>query len=248
MKTKSIFLSLILLPFLGFSQMKSPSQTIKNDVAPIVVELFTSEGCSSCPPADELVAKIQKEYQNKPVYILAYHVDYWDRLGWKDTFSNAAYSKRQYKYASWFNNNSVYTPQIVVNGSSQFVGSDATRLKTELARKSGLNANAIKLTVKKQSADKLTVDYIFNVEDKNIEVNLALIEDNATTDVKGGENSNRKLHHVNIVRELKIVDAAKNGSVVFRLPKDLSSSFHFIAFLQNFKTGQIISATAIRGK
>src|ERR1700743_69163 len=86
-----------------------------------VIELFTSEGCSSCPPADELVAKIQKENKDKPVYILAYHVDYWDRLGWKDSFSNADFTKRQNSYAKVLRLQSVYTPQIIVNGKTEFV-------------------------------------------------------------------------------------------------------------------------------
>src|SRR5476649_2001101 len=89
-----------------------------------VIELFTSEGCSSCPPADALVAKVQKESADKPVYILAFHVDYWNRLGWKDAFSSAEYSYRQSQYARWLKLSSVYTPQIVVNGHTEFVGSE----------------------------------------------------------------------------------------------------------------------------
>src|ERR1700709_1440967 len=80
-----------------------------------VIELFTSEGCSSCPPADALVARVQKESNDKPVYILAFHVDYWNHLGWKDAFSSAEYSERQNQYARWLKLSSVYTPQIVVN-------------------------------------------------------------------------------------------------------------------------------------
>ncbi|MET4083037.1 hypothetical protein ABIB40_003004 [Pedobacter sp. UYP30] len=237
---KFTFLALMILPFLGCTQTKS--QTDKNEVSPMVIELFTSEGCSSCPPADDLVAKIQKEYQDKPVYILSYHVDYWDRLGWKDTFSNAAFSKRQYKYATWLKNSSVYTPQIVVNGFSQFVGSNAAKLRSELAKKSILNEHIIKLTVNKQGEDKLAVDFSLTANDKNNKLNLALVEDNATTDVKRGENSNRTLHHVDIVRELKTINAAKNGSVVFNLPSNLSKNYHVVAFLQNSQTGKITAA------
>src|SRR5471032_1935701 len=87
----------------------------------VLIELFTSEGCSSCPPADELVARIQKADKDKAVYILAYHVDYWNLLGWKDQFSNAANSQRQRQYASWLKLSEVYTPQIVVNGKKEFV-------------------------------------------------------------------------------------------------------------------------------
>src|ERR1700754_3293098 len=97
-----------------------------------VVELFTSGACSSCPPADELVARIQKEDKDKQVYILAYHVDYWNRLGWKDVFSSADYSKRQNEYANWLNLQSVYTPQIVVNGKKEFVGSEEGTLRNAI--------------------------------------------------------------------------------------------------------------------
>ncbi|MBC7418537.1 MAG: DUF1223 domain-containing protein [Pedobacter sp.] len=232
----------MLFPFLGYSQSKS--QTTKSELAPMVIELFTSEGCSSCPPADDLVAKIQREYQNKPIYILSYHVDYWDRLGWKDSFSNAAYSKRQYKYASWLKNSSVYTPQIVVNGSTQFVGSDAQKFSTELRKKSQLDENGIKLVVRKPNGAILKVDFTSTSVSQNNSLNFALVENSATIDVQRGENSNRTLHHVAIVRDLKTIDATDHGSIYFNLPKDLSNNYHLVAFLQNTKTGKIISATS----
>src|SRR5579859_6695441 len=103
-----------------------------------VVELFTSEGCSSCPAADALVATVQKEDKDLPVYILSFHVDYWDRLGWKDAFSDAAYSDRQREYARWLRLSSVYTPQVVVNGHQEFVGSDAVKLREAISN--GLQA------------------------------------------------------------------------------------------------------------
>src|ERR1700761_5494846 len=93
-----------------------------------VVELFTSEGCSSCPEADELIARVQQRDRDLPVYVLAYHVDYWDRLGWKDAFSDAAYTDRQKRYASWLKVTSIYTPQVVVNGQTEFVGSESIAL------------------------------------------------------------------------------------------------------------------------
>ncbi len=98
-----------------------------------VLELFTSEGCSSCPPADELLAKIQKESEGKSIYILAYHVDYWDRLGWKDMFSSADYSKRQTQYGQWLHKSSVYTPQLIVNGKAEFVGSSESAIREAIA-------------------------------------------------------------------------------------------------------------------
>ena len=92
-----------------------------------LVELFTSEGCYSCPPADELVNKLAKENKQN-VFILSYHVDYWNKLGWKDKFSKAEFTNRQQQYAAYFNKEGVYTPQIVVNGKTEFVGSDEKKL------------------------------------------------------------------------------------------------------------------------
>src|SRR5579871_1462623 len=97
-----------------------------------VVELFTSEGCSSCPPADQLIARIQQEEKDQPVYILAFHVDYWDRLGWKDACSDHRYTQRQNQYASWFKLQSIYTPEIVVNGRDEFVGSQEKTLRSAI--------------------------------------------------------------------------------------------------------------------
>jgi hypothetical protein len=102
------------------------SEQTKN-TSPSVVELFTSEGCSSCPSADKLVAVAQKEFKENTI-VLSYHVDYWDRLGWKDPFSKAAYTDRQRLYAEHLNLQSVYTPQAIVNGKTEFVGSNKTAL------------------------------------------------------------------------------------------------------------------------
>jgi hypothetical protein len=108
----------------------SVSEQTKN-TSPSVVELFTSEGCSSCPSADKLVAVAQKEF-NENTIVLSYHVNYWDRLGWKDPFSKAAYTDRQRQYAEHLHLESVYTPQAIVNGKTAFVGSNKTALWTTL--------------------------------------------------------------------------------------------------------------------
>ena len=96
-----------------------------------VIELFTSEGCSSCHSADAAVEKFLKE-NNQQVYVLAFHVDYWNKLGWKDIFSNAAYTARQNKYATVLGLESIYTPQIIVNGRYEFVGSNSSQLKRQV--------------------------------------------------------------------------------------------------------------------
>ncbi len=100
----------------------------KSDRSFAVVELFTSEGCWSCPPADELIAKLEKDNQNKKLFIMAFHVDYWDHQGWKDRFSKAEFTERQRQYASWMKLHTLYTPQLVINGKVEMVGSETSRV------------------------------------------------------------------------------------------------------------------------
>ena len=123
-----------LTAFIVRDNLPDKSETVKAEEKGFaVLELFTSEGCSSCPPADELLAKIQMESEGKPIYIVAYHVDYWDRLGWKDMFSNADYSKRQTQYGQWLHTSSIYTPQLIVNGKAEFVGSNELAIRGAIA-------------------------------------------------------------------------------------------------------------------
>jgi hypothetical protein len=102
-----------------------------------VLELFTSEGCSSCPPADELLNQLQQQDAQEQLYILAFHVDYWDHQGWKDRFSSYAYSQRQQQYAEWFKLRSIYTPQLVVSGQHELVGSDGGAVSAAVNRALG---------------------------------------------------------------------------------------------------------------
>ncbi|MDB5141403.1 MAG: hypothetical protein JWQ66_116 [Mucilaginibacter sp.] len=212
-----------------------------------VVELFTSEGCSSCPPADALVARVQKESNDKPVYILAFHVDYWNRLGWKDVFSSAEYSERQNQYARWLKLSSVYTPQIVVNGRTEFVGSEEGNLrnaiKTSLQKpaKAELTINDIKV-----QNDKATLKYHTEDATNNDVLLIALIEKNATTKVQRGENGGRTLAHVQIVSQLKSVTLknGNDGTENIALPHGFDpQKYELIAFVQNTSNGEITGAT-----
>lgn len=211
-----------------------------------VVELFTSEGCSSCPPADELVARIQSESKGQSVYILAFHVDYWDRLGWKDAFSNAAYSARQRQYAGWLNLSSVYTPQIVVNGTQEFVGSAEGTLRN--AVQSGLKKGTpVQLAVNHLEIDhsRLNFQYDTRAGQKNTSLVVAIVQRSATTKVKSGENGGHTLAHVQIVRKLQseILELAGNGNVQVDLPQGLTGNdLELITFLQDRTGGQIKAA------
>ncbi|WP_295651637.1 DUF1223 domain-containing protein [uncultured Mucilaginibacter sp.] len=251
MKTYKILtiIGLLSLTALTFSAFRTPR---KAKAAPnngfALVELFTSEGCSSCPPADELVAKIVKEDKNLPVYVLAYHVDYWNSLGWKDQFSSAEYSSRQRQYAGWLKLESVYTPQIVVNGKTEFVGSNESSLRSAI--QNGLQkANNDQLTIDNASvnANQLTVQYETKASSANRDLLIAFVQKAGHTDVKRGENGGRVLNHVNIVREMNSISLKQpNGTATVKLPQGYNAQgWEVIGFVQNISNGEILSAQKV---
>jgi hypothetical protein len=211
-----------------------------------VVELFTSEGCSSCPPADEAVIQLAKDYPEH-VYVLAYHVDYWNYIGWKDEFSSAAFTDRQRKYGERFSLGSIYTPQIVVNGEKEFVGSNRAQLTSSVKKALQIKGSGeVKLSVAKENTSNLRVGYEVNGSEPAI-LNIAIVQLNATTAVKRGENKGKSLHHINIVRAFKAITVNKSAKAVIAmpLPDNLSmKDVEVIAFLQNSKNWKIMAATA----
>jgi len=230
----------------SFINKKNSIKTNSADKGFAVVELFTSEGCSSCPPADELVAKIEKESADKPIYILAFHVDYWNRLGWKDVFSSADYSHRQNQYANWLHLQSVYTPQVVVNGRTEFVGSEEGTLRSTI--KTNLEKTpAADLTLSNVKTDggKVSVQYHTQGNIGNDVLLLAVVEKHAQSNVERGENSGRTLSHVQIVRALTSTPVkAGEGNASIALPKGFDAKgYELIAFLQNPANGEISGAT-----
>ncbi len=208
-----------------------------------VVELFTSEGCSSCPPADEAVIAVAKEYP-KNVYILGFHVDYWDALGWKDAFSNSGYTQRQREYAATFNLNSIYTPEIVVNGKTEFVGSDRDQLHKAIDQAlQSDNTSKIELNA---SSDAQTVHINYKTSaDHDHMLNVAVVQLQTQTAVKRGENAGRQLHHINIVRDFKsISQPGEQGSISLHLPTGLTAKdCAVIAYTQDKKNLHITGAT-----
>lgn len=229
----------------AFIRSKASTEIKADDKSFAVVELFTSEGCSSCPPADALVAKIEKESSGKPVYILAYHVDYWNRLGWKDQFSSADFSKRQNEYARYLKLQSVYTPQVIVNGKTEFVGSEEGTLRKTINANLQSDAGA-KLTLAVANTDTKQASLKYTIEgiDKKTVLQVAVIEKSAVSKVGAGENSGRTLAHVQIVRKLQEVElAGNNGTASIALPAGFDAkNWEIIGFLQNRSNGIITGA------
>lgn len=208
-----------------------------------VVELFTSEGCSSCPPADELMGRIQAENKNKELYMLAFHVDYWDHQGWKDRFSDHDFSLRQRQYADWMNLQTVYTPQVIVNGSVQMIGSEAgsvlKAINQQLAeeRSSSLHLNCA------IEDDKAVVHYEGVADQQNAELVLALVQESTASKVKAGENAGRNLSHVQVVRKLTRKSLSGKKEVILYLPDDFNQQgWELIGFVQNLQNGHISQA------
>lgn len=213
-----------------------------------VVELFTSEGCSSCPPADQLVARLQQEDKEKPVYILAFHVDYWDRLGWKDAFSDARYTRRQSQYATWLKLSTIYTPQVVVNGRTEMVGSEESALRKAIT--AGLRQPpAAQLTLSDIREDRGKVDWKYHLAHPGEKQTLvvAVVEKSAITEVKAGENSGRTLSDVQIVRNLSstTIGGAGSGAGYLSLPAGVGAhNEELIAFVQDDDNGNIVAAAS----
>lgn len=210
-----------------------------------LLELYTSEGCSSCPPADELMGKIQRDYKDSNVYVLSYHVDYWDKQGWKDIFSNAANTKRQYDYAKFMGKDPIYTPQLIINGKIDYIGSQETAVQNGL-RAALLKPALVDIALEaSQQENKATVNYNINKISKGSRLFVAVVQKSAKSNVKRGENANRVLSHFQIVRSLNNFDLKGNpkGTVSLSLPKGFNSKdFEIIGFVQDMNSGIISGA------
>jgi hypothetical protein len=210
-----------------------------------VVELFTSEGCSSCPPADRLLLDFAERSDDR-LYPLAFHVDYWNRLGWTDPFSDEAYSQRQRAYARVIGSGRVYTPQMIVNGRTEFVGSRQAQAEQALQRALERTAPAtIDLT---GSLEGRTVEIAYAVEGapEGTVLNLALVQRRAEQDVPRGENAGRTLYHANVVRVFETVSGGA-GVQRLNLPRGLrAEDAAVIGYAQLPATMQIVGASRVQ--
>jgi len=211
-----------------------------------LLELFTSEGCSSCPPADALLARLVSESRDsgRRVYALSFHVDYWDRLGWKDRFSSAAWSRRQGEYARRFDLGSLYTPQLVVNGAKEMVGSDATQVEAAL-HAALARAARVPVTVH-ATARGLDVSVHCKVEQAPAGAVLlvAWVDATASSAPDNGENRGRALHHVNVVRDLRSVPLDRPFDAAVELKRPEIRDGAVIAWVQEAGAGAVVGAAA----
>ena len=247
-----IFSALTIIAFVvvACGVKKSPVAPIKTNgtFEPVaVIELFTSQGCSSCPPADALLAQTiaDTKKSGKKIFALSFHVDYWNRLGWTDPFSNKDYSARQSNYVSTFALDGAYTPQMIVNGSEQFVGSEnsslATALTNALNTKAAINFKT--LTANYNNDKTIKLQYALEGDVAGNTINFALVSLSETTIVKRGENGGRTLTNENVVRQLTTKKADSAGEVEFANTSGLAKdNISVVAFVQQEKGLKIIGA------
>jgi hypothetical protein len=214
-----------------------------------VVELFPSEGCSSCPPADDVLRELASEATptGKHVYPLAFHVDYWNGLGWPDPYSSEMATARQQAYSRALGEQGVYTPEMIINGRDAFVGSNRTRAHRSIeAALSKPEANRIVLHAA-ASDGGVSVDFAFSAAPTPATVlQVAFVQKEAVSQVKVGENAGRSLRHANVVRALQTVqlDGSQSGHTSFRL-RPTGDGSAIIAYLQDPETMAITSAARV---
>ena len=248
------------LALLCLQAMPALAQTRRT---PVVVELFTSEGCSSCPPADQFLTRLQREQPIPGVEIIALgeHVDYWNRLGWRDPYSSAEFTARQQRYSQVFGNDGAYTPQMVVDGRAEFVGSDAGRARLAIETAARLAKVDVQLARAPKSAP--TPDQIaLQVRVESLpagsagsaaDVLLAITEDNLATNVSRGENAGRKLSHTGVVRKLSVIGkvnprqtpafSAQPGVAIDNVWK--RENLRAVVLVQERASGRVLGAAAV---
>jgi hypothetical protein len=250
---------LLALAFSAFAAAAGPDGRV-----PVIVELFTSEGCSSCPPADAVLAKLARTQpvQNAHVIVLSEHVDYWNNLGWVDPFSSPQFRARQNDYARAFGVDSVYTPMMIVNGTVQFVGDDFNRAVTEIGKMASAQGSAsVRLQTARNEKDHELVDLGVSIKDvppaktKNaapIDVLMAITEDNLASDVQRGENAGHRLRHVAVVRSFGSIGKLNPPERTLSLRPTLKfpsnwkrQDLHAVVFLQDHSTQLILGAESV---
>jgi hypothetical protein len=241
---------LIGAPLATFAQTSQETSPAKPAV---VAELFTSEGCSSCPPADELLVKLDqlKTFAGVPVIVLSEHVDYWNHDGWLDPFSSEQWTERQNDYNFRFRLNSVYTPQMVVDGFQQVNGSNGSQVANAIQAAAAQPGKLhIEITDASWTGDVLhatvSVGDLSPQTAKGTTLLAALADDEDTSNVSRGENSGHTLKHVSVVRVMQKVTSLHgpySGSVQIKLPHGVvHNKMRLIVFAQKGQNGQVFGA------
>ena len=248
---------LLVLFFAGSTWLPASDVPAAVTSAPVLVELFTSEGCSSCPPADALLQQLDRTQPvaGAQLIVLSEHVDYWNHIGWTDPFSSRFFSDRQSTYSDHFKLNSVYTPQMVVDGSAEVLGSDPRLAKQAMQK--AVAEPKVAVRISGLSLDTATRNLQAHIETGSLpeslkirkaDVFLVTALNHAESQVLKGENGGRRLTHVNVVQSLsKIgsIEAGKNFSQEVHVKFDSKTdpaNLRIVVFIQQAGQRQILGA------
>jgi hypothetical protein len=217
-----------------------------NSPQPVLVELFTSEGCSSCPPADRLLAELDRKQpvSGATVIVLSEHVDYWNYLGWRDPYSSSRWSERQSDYGRHFRLDSVYTPQMVVNGTHEVNGSDASAVRKAIEESTMSPALPISISSIDRANSTLSIT-VSAAAGPGASLYAAIADDADRSSVQRGENEGRTLDHVAVLRSLEMVASLQtpltDKPLKISLPSgSLNRHLRLILFVQDEKSGHVL--------
>jgi len=220
-----------------------PAQT-GGDLKPVLVELFTSEGCSDCPPADDLLARLDHDQPIPGVQavVLSEHVTYWNHQGWTDPFSMAQMDDRQRDYQGHFKLGDIYTPQMVVDGAEQFVGSNVNALRAAMSHA----VSVVKQPLEVASANWVNGEVRFTVKanaPQGSRLFAAVAEDVTRSEVSRGENAGRTLHHVAVVRSIKEFKSGYANTTLTLPASGVAkgeTSLRLVVFLADTHSGHVV--------
>lgn len=253
MKKQSLFTALCAIVFASNAIAQSQCSAVSGPQTNALVELYTSEGCSSCPPADQWLTRLKSQgNQFGNIVPIALHVDYWDYIGWKDNFANPAFAKRQREMAASGHARGVYTPQIAINGQDTRSWLSESRFKSEIANINRMPAKAeIRLAVNTQTAKSVQVSTdIKTAETGPLVYYLALQENNLQSSINAGENRGEMLRHDYVVRQwLGPFKVGADGKISASHEIQVQSAWKqrdlsVVAFVQNPGTGEILQVLA----
>jgi hypothetical protein len=227
----------------GAASLVVPARAFAASKAPVLVELFTSQGCSSCPPADELAGELMKR---NDVIVVSLNVDYWDYLGWKDTLAKPEFTKRQRDYARARGDGDVYTPQMVINGEAPAVGSRKSQVTNVIAESPG-SAGTVGLAVHMMK-DEVRIDASAAPALAEATLWLMSVAPKVTVDIGRGENAGTQVTYHNVVRSITPMGMYHGAAAQFSMPRQavVSKDAAFcLAIMQRDMVGQVVGLAKI---